>query len=81
MESLKELDEAKAEESVLQQALSWAAVISTRAEIKRLEQQLDVSAPQARSLAETEMEEAMAQLKQLENNVAQQVSEVTVDKL
>ena len=73
VETLKELDDCKMEESTLQQALGWSSVASSRAEIERLERQLTVSAPQARSLAEAEREGAAAQLRQLETNMANQV--------
>ena len=73
MEILRELDEDKNDEASLQQALGWASVAASRAEICRLDSQLSVSAPQARSMAEAEQEEAAAQLRQLETSVAQQV--------
>lgn len=73
VETLRELDEDKNDEASLQQAFGWASVAASRAEIDRLDRQLSVSAPQARSLAEAEQEEAAAQLKQLETSVAQQV--------
>ena len=74
MESLKELDESKVEEGVLQHALAWAAVTASREEISRLDKQLTISAPQARAMAEAEKDEAAARLKQLETNVAEQVN-------
>lgn len=73
VETLQELDEDKNDEVSLQQALGWASVAASRAEVTRLDRQLSVSAPQARSLAEAEQEEAAAQLKQLETSVEQQV--------
>ena len=77
METLQELDEDKTDEVSLQQALGWASVTASRAEISRLDCQLSVSAPQARSLAEAEQEEAAAQLRQLETSVVQQVRLLT----
>ncbi len=73
VETLRELDEDKSDEVSLQQALGWASVAASRAEISRLDKQLSVSAPQARAMADVEQEEAAAQLKQLETSVIQQV--------
>lgn len=81
VEALKELDECKSEEVTLQQALGWASVAVSREEISRLDKQLNVSAPQARALAEAEKEEAASQLRQLETSVSEQVKTSCLGRL
>jgi len=56
----------------VQCALGWAAVESTRAEVEGLEKQLQVSAPQAQEMADTQLDEATARRKQLEDTIASQ---------
>ena len=74
VETLQELDECKVEEELFQQALGWAAVASSRAEIERLDKQLNLTAPQAKAMADAEKEQAEGQLKHLETSIAQQVT-------
>ena len=56
-----------------------ATVECTRAEVEGLEKQLQVSAPQAKEMADSELEEATARLNQLETTIASQANPTHLD--
>ena len=73
LELLDQLDAAKAEEVELQQALSWASVLSTRADVEQYAFQINERGPQLREQAQTDLEESKSSHTYLEAENASKV--------
>lgn len=77
LDGLKEVESMSNEENSLQNALAWAIVASSKAQLEKLEQQSGADGPSAQQRAEEELAQAREELETLKCNIASQVNFIT----